>query len=151
MLADGYLVAGDLSLPMQQFLFGYGVWLQLADDIQDMKEDLQSGTMTLFSANGATGNLVGKVNRTFHFGRKIMDDIKYCPEETCDQFCKVILHSIEIMLIQSAGLQGRYFPKNYLNSLEEFSPVGFRFLRESRKKGTPGRFRLVSQLISDPD
>ncbi len=150
-LADGYLVAGHLSSEMQRFLFGYGVWLQLADDIQDVKEDLQSGTRTLFSGNRTLGEKAGKVNRTVEFGRRVMADITYCPEEICDQFCKVILHSIELLVIQSAGLQGQFFPKKYLDNLEEFSPVGFRFLREAREKGSPGRFRLMSQLITDPE
>ena len=35
-LADGYLVAGKLTKKEEQALFGYGVYLQLLDDIQDL-------------------------------------------------------------------------------------------------------------------
>ena len=39
-LADGYLVAGKLSKDQEYFLFGYGAYLQLLDDIQDVEEDI---------------------------------------------------------------------------------------------------------------
>lgn len=32
-LADGYLVAGKLTKDQEYFLFGYGAYLQLLDDI----------------------------------------------------------------------------------------------------------------------
>ena len=48
-LADGYLVAGKLTETQEQALFGYGVYLQLLDDIQDVKEDLTACTQTMFS------------------------------------------------------------------------------------------------------
>ena len=35
-LADGYLVSGELTRQQEQALFGYGVYLQLLDDIQDV-------------------------------------------------------------------------------------------------------------------
>jgi hypothetical protein len=38
-LADGYLVTGDLSSSHAEAVFGYGVLLQLIDDLQDVDED----------------------------------------------------------------------------------------------------------------
>ena len=48
-LADGYLVAGRLTTEQERALFGYGVYLQLLDDIQDVNEDTESNTRTIFS------------------------------------------------------------------------------------------------------
>ncbi len=149
-LADGYLVAGHLSPEIRRFFYGYGVWLQLADDIQDMEEDLKEGALTLFTAPENKGELSSLTNRTFHFGRKIMEDIKYCSEGISEGFNKVILQSIEIMLVQAAGLNSRFYPREYRDWLENFSPLGFNFLREVRKKGTSGRMKLITQLIDEP-
>ena len=148
-LADGFLVSGNLSPEICRFFYGYGVWLQMADDIQDLEEDLANKTTTLFSLEQAPVELASLTNRTFHFGRKVMEDIKYCHNGVSTQFGEVILQSIEIMLIQSAGLNGRFYPQEYRDKLENFSPVGFNFLTETRKKGSPGRMKLITQLMDE--
>jgi hypothetical protein len=146
-LADGFLVAGKLTPEIQQFFFGFGVWLQLSDDIQDISEDLQSGTLTLFTKTENQKILTSLTNKTFHFGRKVLEDIKYCQSEISIPFSKVILQSIELMLIQSAGLNEPYFRREYCQQLEQYSPVGFAFLKEVKKKGSPGRFKLITQYM----
>ncbi|RPI97560.1 MAG: hypothetical protein EHM31_13325, partial [Candidatus Aminicenantes bacterium] len=52
-LADGYLVAGSLEPADEDFCFGFGTFLQLADDLQDIAEDSRCGHRTLFSIGGA--------------------------------------------------------------------------------------------------
>ena len=48
-LADGYLVAGSLTLPQARLLFGLGALLQLGDDLQDVEDDRAKGLATIFS------------------------------------------------------------------------------------------------------
>jgi hypothetical protein len=149
-LADGYLVAGQLSPEIQQFFFGFGVWLQLADDIQDIPEDIHSDTLTLFTQTDNPEERILLTNKTFHFGRKILEDIKHCPSEVSVPFSKVILQSNELMIIQSAGMNEPYYHSDYCKQMEQYSPVRFAFLREAKKKGSPGRFKLLTQYI-DPN
>ena len=66
-LADGYLAAGLLTQEQEEFAFGWGVLLQLADDLQDVAEDLAAGTATLFSQT-STEPLDVVTNRVFEFG-----------------------------------------------------------------------------------
>jgi hypothetical protein len=146
-LADGYLVAGRLSPEIQQFFFGFGVWLQLVDDIQDISEDLRSDTLTLFTFPDYQEDLPPLTNRTFHFGRKILEDIKHCHSDVSIPFSKVILQSVELMLIQSAGMNEPYSLSGYGKQLEQYSPVGFAFLKEAKKKGSPGRFKIITQYM----
>jgi hypothetical protein len=146
-LADGYLIAGSLTPSQQKFFFGYGVWLQLVDDIQDLKEDTESGTRTLFSVPMETRHRAILSNRTIHFGRAVMEGIRYCPSDVCEMFSKVIIHSIELMLVQSVGLNNAFFPVDYCFEMEKYSPVGFRFLRDAKKKGSPVRMKMISQLM----
>src|SRR4030067_480163 len=47
-LANGYLVAGRLDPADEDFCFGFGTFLQLADDLQDVAEDADCGHRTLF-------------------------------------------------------------------------------------------------------
>ena len=56
-LADGYLVAGSLEPADEEFCFGFGTFLQLADDLQDIAEDSRCGHRTLFSGGSDGGPL----------------------------------------------------------------------------------------------
>ncbi len=145
-VADGYLVSGHPGDAVEKFLFGYGIWLQLFDDIQDLAEDAEAGTRTLFTQAEDPGQRSRLVNRTFHFGRRVMEEVIRCPSEIRERFGEVILYSIETMLIQSVGLNPGWFPAAYSAALEVHSPVSFRYLLAQQKKGGNGRLRLIRQL-----
>jgi len=57
-LADGYLVAGALGPADEEFCFGFGTFLQFADDLQDMAEDSRRGHRTLFTIGAGRAALV---------------------------------------------------------------------------------------------
>jgi len=48
-LADGYLVMGDMTEEDALFAFGFGVALQLVDDLQDTSRDIEVNQHTLFT------------------------------------------------------------------------------------------------------
>jgi hypothetical protein len=48
-LADAFLVHGILTAQQNHFAFDWGVLLQLGDDLQDVHEDLERGSATLFT------------------------------------------------------------------------------------------------------
>lgn len=146
-LADGYLVAGRLTPLQQRFLFGYGIWLQLADDLQDIPEDLKEGVRTLFTSATSKYELSYTLNRTFHFGRTIISDISCFPSVFCGDFGKLMVHSIELMLIQSSGLNHIHFPATYINEMEDYSPLHYEYIRKMRKKGTSKRMGMVTRLV----
>jgi len=50
-LADAFLVKGNLSKEEMEFSFEYGAFLQLLDDLQDTIEDKVEGHQTIFSIN----------------------------------------------------------------------------------------------------
>lgn len=56
-LADAYLVKGELSEQEEKFAFVYGVILQLADDLQDIKSDLKQNHYTMMNIQGTFGHL----------------------------------------------------------------------------------------------
>lgn len=146
-LADGYLVAGCLTPSQQRFLFGYGIWLQLADDIQDAAEDEAEQVSTLFS--GARNDLdpVESINRTLHFGRALIRDIACFPSPDCQEFGKIMLHALEMMIIQSAGLHPDLLDRNYLKQLERHSPLHFDYIRRMKKKGSSRRLEMATSLM----
>ncbi|MCK3685023.1 class 1 isoprenoid biosynthesis enzyme [Maribellus sp. YY47] len=145
-LADGYLVAGRLTPEQEQALFGYGVYLQLLDDIQDVKEDAQASTKTIFSCL-PENDLGTFVNKTIHFGRTALAEMKCFQGSENDEFISLMNRSIETMLIESVGLNDGWFTQEYLDELERFSPLHFSFVREKRAQSKSQRFALFQKYF----
>lgn len=146
-LADGYLVAGELTQQQEQALFGYGIYLQLLDDIQDLKEDKKAGTETMYSILGKT-ELGAYVNKTIHFGRKIIDDMEFFSETCNDDFIQLMKKSIEMMIIESLALNNNWYSDSYINEMENLSPLSYSFLRHKRTESKSQRFAVFQKYFS---
>ena len=145
-LADGYLVAGKLTREQEQALFGYGVYLQLLDDIQDVKEDSLAFTRTMFSCLPEE-NLGGFVNQAINFGRTALEEMKCFEGAQNDGFIDLMNRSIEMMVIESVGLNNNWYTPKYLAELEQFSPLHFKFVREKRKQSKSQRFAMFQKYF----
>lgn len=73
-LADLYLVAGAASPDEERFAFGYGVALQLMDDLQDVEHDRAAGHQTVFTRAASRGPLDEPAARLLHFIDGVLDD-----------------------------------------------------------------------------
>lgn len=145
-LADGYLVAGKLTARQEQALFGYGVYLQMLDDIQDVEEDAHAFTKTMFS--GLKNKKADEfVNRTIHFGRAALNGMKCFETENIGQFLTLMNRSIETMIVESVGVNDGYFTPNYLNELDKFSPLHFEFVRRKKSESKSQRFDLFRKYF----
>jgi len=145
-LADGYLVSGKLSPRQEQALFGYGIYLQLLDDIQDIKEDTDADTNTMCSSLKGT-NLGEFVNSTIHFGRATLEEMKCFEAENVDVFLNLMNRSIETMIIESVGLNDAGFPERYLNEMEKHSPLHFDFIRRKKSQSKSQRFSMFQKYF----
>ncbi len=145
-LADGYLVAGKLTREQEQALFGYGIYLQLLDDIQDVKEDFGANTRTIFSClNGE--NLGEFVNKTIHFGRVALDEMKCFEMPLTGTFLSLMNRSIETMIVESVGLNERWYTNEYLEQLNRFSPLRFEFVRAKKSQSSSQRLALFRKIF----
>lgn len=142
-LADGYLVAGDLSPEEMDFFFGYGVFLQLADDLQDAEQDHGCDHATLFSSRARRRSLDRLANRLVHF----LDSILASPfASSRDAVLKsLIRQSCVQLIVESAGSQPRCFSRRYLRILGRHSMTGFSYLRKQRG-GLVERARKIERL-----
>jgi hypothetical protein len=145
-LADGYLVAGRLNPGQERALFGYGIYLQLLDDIQDVKEDTQAATKTLFSCRGKQ-DLGLMMNKTIHFGRSVLEELRCFNGTDMDKLLPLMNRSIETMMIESAGLNPPGFSPAYLQNLEKHSPLRFEFIRKKKSQSKSQRFNLFRKYF----
>lgn len=141
-LADGYLVAGTLTPPQAQFMFGFGAFLQLVDDLQDVRADGQAGLLTVFSHSAGRWPLDALAERAWRFGSRVLEQlVHFNAPGTADLKTLMRLTGAEL-LINAAGSAGRLFTAEYLRELERHSPFRFAFLRKRRKKLSRQRLSL---------
>lgn len=145
-LADGYLVAGKLTQLQERALMGYGIYLQLLDDIQDAKEDAAAQTTTVCSK--LTGEPMERfVNRTVLFGRKALEEMKNFGTNNNNVFLNLMNKSIETMIIESVGLNNAGYSREYLSLLEKHSPLHFDFVRQKRSQSKSHRLAMFRKIF----
>jgi hypothetical protein len=130
-LADGYLAAGMLTREQEDFAFGWGVVLQLADDLQDLGDDAASGTATLFNCGGEPLDVV--TNRVFEFAERVFTRLNAFRDPAVGPLKQLIRQSAETLLVTAAGVAHELHSRTYIQELERHSPFRFGFVREHRQ------------------
>jgi hypothetical protein len=92
-------------------------------------------------------NLGEFVNRTIHFGRVALADMKCFEATNVDVFLNLMNRSIETMAIESVGLNDSGFSKEYLAEMEQFSPLHFDFVRQKKSQSKSHRFALFQKYF----
>ena len=130
-LADGYLVKGNLLPEEEKFCYNYGVLLQMADDLQDCKEDYENQHHTLFSMDYAREPLDGKARQLIVFSEKVFGDaqgIMKAVEMPLFLFEHTLWLILGSVLMTPSG-----FTPDFLQWAEDRLPVSRRFLETQRE------------------
>lgn len=133
-LADGYLVAGELTRDEADFCFGYGVVLQLMDDLQDVEEDLDARHTTLFTRSARQGTLDDLASRLHNFLDAVLDRSPRFADRRYDALKDLIRSHCSQLIVQSAAQHPRHFGPRFLGRLEGRSPVRFAYARWKRQE-----------------
>lgn len=133
-LADGYLAAGTLTQEQERFVFNWGVFLQLADDLQDVQEDRRDGVRTIFSEAAGREPLDGLTNRLMQFGGRVMMQMHDLAGVECLPLRQLIARSCLSFLVRSAGEAGEFYTPAYVAEIERLSPFRFAFLNDRRRR-----------------
>ncbi|TDN97165.1 class 1 isoprenoid biosynthesis enzyme [Sunxiuqinia elliptica] len=145
-LADGYLIAGDLTPKEVDFLYGYGAYLQLLDDIQDVGEDLNDGLMTCFSMAGKERELDEVLYKTFNFGDAVLDSSKDLWASVNLDFKGLLQKSILLFFVESVATDTKYYSPQLQSEIEEVSPLFLEFVRSRRNFFTPQKHLMLAKL-----
>ena len=133
-LADGLLVAGDLTAEEAEFLFGYGVALQLLDDLQDAAEDRAAGHRTLFSTAAGRRPLDDSTSRLARFTRRVLAPADGFDAPGWDVVAGLMRGNCPLLLLQAVADQRRLFTAAYVRRLERYFPVRFAALPRLRRR-----------------
>lgn len=133
-LADGCLVKGELTIDEADFMFGYGVFLQIIDDLQDIEEDLGNGHMTMLSQVVKKWPLDNLVNKLLWFIELAISDAETFSSEDSIRLKKVIQKSCTIMIFEAVSKNRKRFSKKYIKELEKYSMLRFSYYKKLKRR-----------------
>lgn len=133
-LADGYLVAGRLEPADEDFCFGFGTFLQLADDLQDIAEDARCGHRTLFSRLAGRAALDGQAVKLSHYLAGVLEKARPGATASRSALCDAIGSGLSLMFLESVGKHPEYFSRSLVRRSKQAFPVRSSYLRKLRRR-----------------
>lgn len=131
-LADGYLIKGELTEKQEDLCFGLGAFLQLADDIQDIVMDKKNSHMTLFSQGAGRWELDALANKLFRFIPVVVAPGK--KESRAKKLDELFHRSFYLHIMEAVGKNSDLYSDHYIKELQAHFPARFSFLKKLRKK-----------------
>lgn len=133
-LADGYLIDGDLSKEEIEFCIGYGFLLQLADDLQDVEEDLKNNHMTVMSQLSKGYKLDGLVNKLINFTDDLIEGVCFNKHPEEDKIKSTIKNNCLMLILFSIVLSKKYFSRAYIKNIEPYLPFNMRYIKNLKRR-----------------
>jgi hypothetical protein len=124
-MADAYLIDPDITFRQAENMFAFGVFLQLADDLQDVNDDLAAGHMTIFSQNAGKWPLDGLTKRLFSLMEKVTCFEDSFSTPSSGDMSGLIKKAGSLLLLTSIAQNRKYYSWKYLKEVEKRSPVSF--------------------------
>jgi hypothetical protein len=115
-------------------MFGFGILLQLLDDLQDTSADRSSGHTTLFSMQNPGNSPESSTNRLINFILNVLDQDHCFSSPSAVKLKEMMKKSILFLLLGAVACNSGMYGKHYLIRLEEFSPMSFKYLKSFYKK-----------------
>ncbi len=147
-LIDRYFVPREMTQEELVFYFGFGFFLQLADDLQDIEDDSVGGSQTLFTVELNSVKAEKIVNKLLQFVHKLLREYK----AENDVFKEFVLSNCN-QLIYSSLLRSRaFFSREYLERIEKYFPVTFAAYENMNRmdpEEIDGRIRDKYMIIMD--
>jgi hypothetical protein len=145
-LADLYVVGGRVSLAEERFAFGYGVFLQLLDDLQDVEVDLAAGHQTLFTRAARRGPLDEPAARLVCFIDRVLDhgDLLAGPELADRK--DLIRRNCRSLLVGAVADQPGRFTRRFRRTLARQWPFSFPAMRRLRRRAER-RYREAARTL----
>lgn len=128
-LADAFLVKGELTNEEMHFAFGYGAFLQLLDDLQDTLTDRKDEHQTLFSIMSKNEIIDDGVNRLISYIMQV--NTPQVEDTQAMTLMKEVIRSCTlIMVMEAVGKQPKVISEKLYRQLESYSKVRLTFYKE---------------------
>lgn len=145
-VADLYVIAGQASVEEERFAFGYGVFLQLLDDLQDVEDDLAAGHETLFTRAARRGALDEPAARLARFIDALLDGGPLFTGPTFADRIDLIRRNCRALLVGAVAERPRRFTRRFRRRLEAVWPLGLAGMRRLRRRAQR-RWRRADEAL----
>lgn len=133
-LADAYLVNGSLTEEQAIFFFGYGVLLQICDDLQDGESDFRNGHMTIVSQLVGKWPLDNITNMLINFTFDHLENTHCFKNSDVKKLKELIGKNCIQLILFSVALSKKLYTKEYFNEIKQYFPYTERYMRNIHKK-----------------
>jgi len=140
-LIDRFLVKKEITESDLAFYLGFGFFLQLADDLQDIKDDSLQGHQTILTMDLRCEQEEKTANKTLHFMHRISKDF----QADNDVFMDFIVSNCYQLIYSSIIGSREFFSQAYLDRLERYFPVTYPFLEKIKKNQTDAKDRKIQE------
>lgn len=145
-LIDYFFTTEELREEEVRFYMRFGFFLQLADDLQDRKEDRKSGSKTLMVHATQKGELAENVNRLLHYAHRIFAE--FTP---VNNRLKSFMEKNSYSLVLGAAMENpECFSKEEQERMERCFLIHMEFLQkfsQKQKKAYEKSDRYSEQLL----
>lgn len=131
-LADGYLIRGDLTPAEADFSFGFGAFLQFADDIQDVHDDYSRGQMTIYSQLAHHYPLDSLANKLLNFIRRVT--WMHLSQDNHAKLIDLIINNCDFLVMEAIAKNRQFYSDEYLNQIKTYFPITFETFSELTEK-----------------
>ncbi len=129
-IADGCLILGKLNSKQKEFLYAYGAYLQMLDDLQDTGADVAEGLYTWHGLKASKGEMEDALSLTWSAGQKVLKMVDELKSDHAEVFKSLMSKSIDLFLIESVIANNQFFSKSFSKKIERYSPFRFSFIKK---------------------
>jgi len=133
-LADLYLVCGRVRAAEESFAFGFGVFLQLLDDLQDVGPDLSAGHQTLFTRAARLGPLDEPTARLARLIDEVLDGAEVVAGPAYADRRDLIRRNCGTLLVGAVAEQPARFTPRFRRAIERQWPLSLHAMRRLRRR-----------------
>lgn len=147
-LLDRFFVEKEMNKDEIRFYLAYGLFLQLADDLQDISSDKDSGSRTVMNFPSDGENKEKVVNKLLHFLHTLLttwfpaasdavspdSDADTAYSDLRQDFIPFLSNSCQLLILASVWLSREHFSESYLKKIEAAMPVSFDYMQQILEK-----------------
>lgn len=133
-LADAYLVNGKLTKEEASFFFGYGVLLQICDDLQDAIEDLNNNHMTIISQIAKKWPLDSITSGLINFTLDLIESAKCFKGDNILELKELIRKNCLQLILFAIAKNKKLYSRKYFKEVEQYFPYRATYMNGFYKK-----------------
>ncbi len=148
---DRLLIKHPIAAEDLDFYLGFGLYLQLADDLQDIEEDYTNGSQTIFTCNLQQEAVEKTINQLLQFVTNLVNHFSF----TSKELQEFVLYASQQLIFTSVVRSRKYVSEAFLCKIEQYLPVTMQYYEESRshmqnqqsQKNEKRIFQMLDELI----